>query len=78
MVVVKSPQAFRAAYSEFMADAISVDGPGPSTGRVRSLEAQLNRVTRPIYPFDEMSDEAALSIARSGWPIRPRSEIDAD
>ena len=54
VVVVKSPTAFRAAYDGLMTDAISVDAPGPSTGNIRSLAAEMDRVRRPVYPFDEL------------------------
>ena len=56
IVVVKSPTAFRAAYAGLMTDAISVDAPGPSTGNIKGLVAEMDRVRRPIYPFDDLPD----------------------
>lgn len=61
IVVVKSPTAYRAAYEGLMAESILVDGPGPSTGNIRSLVDALDRVRRPIYPFDDVPDDRALN-----------------
>ncbi len=60
IVVVKSPQAYRAAYAGLMADSILVDGPGPSPSNLRRLAGELDRVRRPFYPFGDVPDEVAL------------------
>jgi microcystin degradation protein MlrC len=50
IVVVKSPNGFRAAYQELAKKMILVDTPGVSTPRLRTLPYR--RVLRPIYPLD--------------------------
>jgi microcystin degradation protein MlrC len=60
VVVVKSPTAYRAAYAGLMTDSILVDGPGASSANIRALESEFDRVSRPIYPFDNPSEEVAL------------------
>lgn len=50
IVVVKSPNGFRAAYEPFAKAIFLVDTPGVSTANLRSLP--FRRVPRPIYPLD--------------------------
>ena len=50
IVVVKSPNGFRAAYQPIATKMILVDTPGVSTPRLRTLPYR--RVPRPIYPLD--------------------------
>ena len=50
IVVVKSPNGFRAAYQQIAKKMILVDTPGVSTPRLRTLPYR--RVPRPIYPLD--------------------------
>lgn len=50
IVVVKSPNGFRAAYTPIAAQMIVVDTPGVSTANLRTLP--FRRVPRPIYPLD--------------------------
>lgn len=49
-VQVKSPAAFRAAYGQFMEEAIIVASRGPSTPDLMSLPWR--NIRRPLYPFD--------------------------
>jgi microcystin degradation protein MlrC len=51
IVVVKSPNGFRAAYEPFAKDMMVVDTPGVSAANLRSLPFE--RVPRPIYPLDK-------------------------
>jgi microcystin degradation protein MlrC len=51
IVVVKSPLQFRDGYGGFAKDLWVVDTPGPSTARLDRLVWQ--RVSRPLYPFDD-------------------------
>ena len=51
IVVVKSPLQFRDGYGGFAKDLWVVDTPGPSTARLDRLAWQ--RVSRPLYPFDD-------------------------
>jgi microcystin degradation protein MlrC len=50
IVVVKSPNGFRAAYQEIARKTILVDTPGVSTPKLRTLPYR--HVPRPIYPLD--------------------------
>ena len=50
IVVVKSPNGFRAAYQQIAKKMILVDTPGVSTPKLRTLPYR--RVPRPIYPLD--------------------------
>lgn len=50
IVVVKSPNGFRAAYESFAKAIFLVDTPGASTANLTSLPYL--RIPRPIYPFD--------------------------
>jgi microcystin degradation protein MlrC len=50
IVVVKSPNGFRAAYEPIAKGIFIVDTPGVSTANLRSLP--FTRVPRPIYPLD--------------------------
>jgi microcystin degradation protein MlrC len=50
IVVVKSPNGFRAPYREIAKEMILVDTPGWSTPKLRRLP--YHRVPRPIYPLD--------------------------
>jgi microcystin degradation protein MlrC len=51
IVVVKSPNGFRAEYEPIAARIFVVDTPGVSTAKLQSLPWQ--RVGRPIYPLDK-------------------------
>jgi microcystin degradation protein MlrC len=50
IVVVKSPNGFRAAYEPIAKAIFLVDTPGVSTANLRTLP--FRRVPRPIYPLD--------------------------
>jgi len=50
IVVVKSPNGFRAAYEPIAKAIFLVDTPGVSTANLRKLP--FRRVPRPIYPLD--------------------------
>jgi microcystin degradation protein MlrC len=50
IVVVKSPNGFRAAYEPIARTIFLVDTPGVSTANLSTLKWR--RVTRPIYPLD--------------------------
>lgn len=51
MVVVKSPNGFRAAYEPFAKEMMVVDTPGVSAANLKSLP--FKRVPRPIVPLDK-------------------------
>ncbi|HUV06204.1 MAG TPA: M81 family metallopeptidase [Spirochaetia bacterium] len=51
IVVVKSPNLFRAAYEPIAHEIIVVDAPGLASPNIRTLP--FKRLTRPCYPFDE-------------------------
>ncbi len=55
IVVVKSPNGFRAAYEPIAKQIFVVDTPGVSTANLRSLP--FRRVNRPIYPLDADTPE---------------------
>ena len=50
IVVVKSPNGFRAAYEPIARAMFVVDTPGVSTANLKTLP--FKRVPRPIYPLD--------------------------
>lgn len=50
IVVVKSPNGFRAAYEPIAKRILVVDTPGVSTAKLESLPWR--RINRPIYPLD--------------------------
>ncbi len=50
IVVVKSPNGFRAAYEPIAKEIYLVDTPGVSTAKLSSLP--FRRIQRPIYPLD--------------------------
>src|SRR5262249_1556951 len=50
IVVVKSPNGFRAAYEPIAKKIFLVDTPGVSSANLRSLPYL--RIPRPIYPLD--------------------------
>jgi microcystin degradation protein MlrC len=51
IVIVKSPNLFRAAYGPIAHDIIVVDAPGLASPNLRILP--FRRLPRPFYPFDE-------------------------
>lgn len=51
VVVVKSPNMFRAAYAEMAHEIIVVDTPGVASSNLLSLP--FTRLPRPCYPFDK-------------------------
>jgi microcystin degradation protein MlrC len=55
IVVVKSPNLFRASYEALASRIILVDGPGTSTSNYHRLPFQ--SIPRPMYPLDPMRDE---------------------
>ena len=57
IVVVKSPNGFRAAYEPFAKAIFLVDTPGVSTANLRKLP--FRRVPRPIYPLDPETPKPA-------------------
>ncbi|MGH2369327.1 MAG: MlrC C-terminal domain-containing protein, partial [Chloroflexota bacterium] len=58
VVVVKSAVAYRAAFGGIAAGSIVVDGPGASPSNLHRVEVELNRVQRPLYPFDGAAHRA--------------------
>jgi microcystin degradation protein MlrC len=50
IVVVKSPNGFRAAYEHIARKMILVDTPGVSSPKLKTLPYR--RVPRPLYPLD--------------------------
>ena len=69
IVVVKSPNAFRAAYEPIAARIIMVDGPGASTSNYSRLP--FSRIPRPMYPLDAMEDgdwPPAEEQSSTPWP----------
>ena len=65
IVVVKSPNGFRAAYGPIAKKMILVDTPGISTPKLRQLP--YNRVPRPIYPLDPRTKFEASSAEDNPW-----------
>jgi microcystin degradation protein MlrC len=57
IVVVKSPNGFRAAYEPIAKAIFLVDTPGVSTANLRTLP--FRRVPRPIYPLDPETPKPA-------------------
>jgi microcystin degradation protein MlrC len=57
IVVVKSPNGFRAAYEPIAKAMFIVDTPGVSTANLRTLP--FRRVPRPIYPLDPETPKPA-------------------
>lgn len=55
IVVVKSPNLFRASYEPIASRIILVDGPGTSTSNYRRLP--FTRIPRPMYPLDPVTDD---------------------
>ena len=53
IVVVKSPNLFRAAYGSFAQDIILLDTPGVSSPNLHRFNWQ--RIGRPIYPLDDFT-----------------------
>jgi len=51
VVVVKSPNGFRASYEPIAKEIMVVEAPGVSSGNLRSVPYK--NVRRPIYPLDE-------------------------
>jgi microcystin degradation protein MlrC len=72
IVVVKSPNGFRAAYQRIAKKMILVDTPGVSTPRLRTLPYR--RVPRPIYPLDARVSfrlqEEAKGVSRTNLQLR--------
>ncbi len=54
IVVVKSPNAFRAAYESIASEIIVVDAPGASTSNYSRLPYR--KIPRPMHPLDAMED----------------------
>ncbi|MEO7145669.1 MAG: MlrC C-terminal domain-containing protein, partial [Bryobacteraceae bacterium] len=50
IVVVKSPNGFRAAYAPIAKRIFIVDTPGVSTAKLETMPWR--RISRPIYPLD--------------------------
>ena len=71
IVVVKSPNGFRAAYEPIAKAIFLVDTPGVSTANLRKLPWR--RIPRPIYPLDRETPKPADS-ATPAWldPSFPR------
>jgi microcystin degradation protein MlrC len=55
VVVVKSPNLFRASYEPMASQIMVVDGPGTSTSNYGRLP--FTRIPRPMHPLDPMTDE---------------------
>ena len=68
IVVVKTPVGFRAAYESIMKDALVVDCPGLSTPHLTSLD--FVKVSRPLYPFDDLPEWRAAQAGRDGAEVR--------
>ncbi len=64
IVALKSSQHFRAAYESIAETIITVDSPGLSSRQLSSFPYQ--RLTRPIYPLDEVRDGLSLSQTTGG------------
>ena len=56
VVIVKSPAGFRADYAPIAAEIRILDAPGVCTPNVLSLP--FRRITRPMWPFDEIGNDA--------------------
>jgi microcystin degradation protein MlrC len=54
LVQVKSPAAFRAAYTSFAAQIVLVDTPGVCSPDLRAFN--FSRAARPLYPLDDLPD----------------------
>ncbi len=52
LIFVKSPGHFRAAYSPLASQVLVADTPGAARPNMRTLA--LHKVTRPLYPLDEI------------------------
>ena len=66
IVVVKSPNLFRAAYGPFAQDIILLDTPGVSSPNLHRFNWQ--RIGRPIYPLDDFTWDPTAA----GGPQRDR------
>ncbi len=55
LVFVKSPSHFRTAFTPHAARVLIADTPGPTCGNMRKLK--LARVTRPLYPLDDLRND---------------------
>jgi microcystin degradation protein MlrC len=62
-VGVKNMMNFRFAYRDMMKDFYVLDLPGPTTQDMRAL--QFKRVTRPVFPLDEVPDQPEIRISMS-------------
>jgi microcystin degradation protein MlrC len=54
IVIVKSPQGFRAEFGPFAADIILSDCPGCASSRFASLPYR--KINRPLWPLDQIGD----------------------
>lgn len=61
MVLVKSPSHFRVSFGPLADRIVMADTPGPTRADIRLLPYE--RVTRPLFPLDQVAD--SLPIARS-------------
>jgi len=52
LVQLKSPGGFRPIYEPFAAEIIEIDSPGPTDSDLRRLP--FSRVTRPLFPLDDI------------------------
>jgi microcystin degradation protein MlrC len=56
IVVVKSPNLFRASYEPIASRILLVDGPGASTSNYARLP--FRKIPRPLFPLDAMPDDS--------------------
>jgi len=54
IVVVKSPNLFRASYQSIAKEIIMLDTPGISWAKLTSMP--LKNIKRPMYPFDDIKN----------------------
>jgi len=54
LIIVKSPNAFRAPYSEITDQLYVIDSPGISTSNV--MRIPFKNIPHPMYPYDDVSD----------------------
>jgi len=79
VIVVKSPNLFRAAYAPLAQEVLLVDTPGATSADLRALP--FRHVPRPLFPLDELPDGGAEPRTAASAPdahpsIRPLTYAD--
>ncbi len=69
VVIVKSPQGFRAEFGPFAADIILSDCPGCASSRFSSLPYK--KISRPLWPLDKIRDWREVA-----WVQRSRRRLE--